>query len=94
MQQAGSRGSGTPAGPRLPQGASNEVALFINGRRSIYDIYLGVRAEFGQVTTGSNEWKFAYVVTPETADVDIEAVAAQIRMLEAADLVQIGRIIR
>jgi hypothetical protein len=84
-------GQPPPAGPRLPAGAATEVALFIDGIRSIYDIYQAVRAEFGQVTTSSNEMKFAYVVTPATADVDIEAVAGHIRAMEAAGLVEITK---
>jgi hypothetical protein len=47
-----------------------------------------VRAEYGNVTTSSNEYKFAYVVTPNTPDIELEAVANQIRALEKAGLVE------
>jgi hypothetical protein len=50
-----------------------------------------VPAEYGNVTTSSNEYKFAYVVTPETPDIDLEAVANQIRALEKAGLIEIVR---
>jgi aminopeptidase YwaD len=78
-------------GPRLTGLAASEAGAFIDGRRSILDIYHAVRAEYGNVTTSSNEYKFAYVVTPETNDIDIEAVAAQILAMQQAGLVEIGR---
>ena len=78
-------------GPRLPGLAGSEASAFIDGKRSILDIYDAVRAEYGNVTTNSNEFKFAYVVTPQTPDIDIEAVANQIRALEKAGLVEIAR---
>lgn len=71
--------------------AGSEVPAFIDGSRSILDIYNSVRAEYGNVTTGSNEWKFAYVVTPETADIDLEAVAGYILAMEQAGMVEITR---
>ena len=71
--------------------AGSEVPAFIDGNRSILDIYNSVRAEYGNVTTGSNEWKFAYVVTPETADIDLEAVAGYILAMEQAGMVEITR---
>ena len=46
-----------------------------------------MRAEYGNVTTSSNKYKFAYIVTPQTPDIDLEAVANQIRALEKAGLV-------
>jgi len=75
--------------PRLPGLAGSEAIAFIDGKRSILDIYDAVRAEYGNVTTSSNEYKFAYVVTPQTPDIAIEAVANQIRALEKAGLVEI-----
>jgi hypothetical protein len=76
-------------GPRLQGLAGGEAVAFIDGRRSILDIYDAVRAEYGNVTTSSNEYKFAYVVTPETSDIDLEAVANLIRALEKAGLIEI-----
>jgi hypothetical protein len=78
-------------GPRLQGLAGPEAAAFIDGKRSILDIYDAVRAEYGNVTTNSNEFKFGYVVTPQTADIDIEAVVNQIRALEQAGLVEISK---
>src|SRR4029453_13256750 len=75
--------------PRLPGLAGPEATAFIDGKRSILDIYDAVRAEYGNVTTSSDEYKFAYVVTPQTPDIAIEAVANQIRALEKAGLVEI-----
>jgi len=80
-----------PRGVRLPGLASSEVAAFIDGTRSILDIYNAVRAEYGNVTTSNSEWKFAYVVTPETGDVDLEAVAGYILAMEEAGMVEITR---
>lgn len=76
-------------GPRLQGLAGAEAVAFIDGTRSILDIYDAVRAEYGNVTTSSNEYKFAYVVTPQTSDIDLEAVANLIRALEKAGLIEI-----
>lgn len=92
MPRAGgppSEESQAPRGPRLPGLAASEVPNFIDGTRSILDIYNAVRAEYGNVTTSNNDWKFAYVITPDTADVDLELVANAIRNLEKAGLVEI-----
>jgi hypothetical protein len=80
-----------PANLRMRGLAETEVPWSIDGTRSILDIYNLVRAEYGNVTTNSTEWKFAYVVTRETEDVDIEAVAAMIRAMEQVGLVEISR---
>jgi aminopeptidase YwaD len=68
-----------------------EVQAFIDGRRSVLDIYNAVRAEYGNVTTSSNAFKFAYVVTPDTPDIGLEAVTAYIRTMEQAGLVSLTR---
>ncbi len=77
--------------PRLPRLASFEIPNFIDGKRSILDIYNAVRAEYGNVTTGSNEHKFAYVVTPDTRDVQIRSVVDYILAMEKAGLVKINK---
>jgi hypothetical protein len=63
----------------------------VNGERSVAEIWRLVRAEYGNVTTSSLEWKYAYVVTPETADVSLEDVATYIGAMEEAGLVEMVR---
>jgi len=75
--------------PRLPGLAASEVVGFIDGTRTVVDIWSAVRAEYGQVTTSRNDFKFAYVVTPETPDITLEAVAAFVDAMEKAGLVEI-----
>jgi hypothetical protein len=74
----------------LPRLASSEVLGFIDGNRSVLDIWRAVRAEYGQVTTSNAAYKFAYVVTPDTADIPLEAVTAYVQALGAAGLIEIG----
>jgi hypothetical protein len=71
--------------------AGTEIAWAVDGTRSILDIYNLIRAEYGNVTTNSTEWKFAYVVTPDSPDIDIESIAANIVAMEQAGLVEISR---
>ncbi len=78
-----------PSGMRLPRLASTEIPWFVNGERSITEIWKLVRAEYGHVTTSSDPWKFAYVLTPDTPDVDLADVAAYIEAMEKAGLVTI-----
>ncbi len=80
-----------PAERRLRGLAATEVPWSIDGVRSILGIYNLVRAEYGNVTTNNGEWKFAYVVTPETDDIDLESVATTIIAMEQAGLVEITR---
>jgi aminopeptidase YwaD len=78
-----------PAGMRLPRLASTEIAWFVNGERSVAEIWRLVRAEYGNVTTSSDEWKYAYVVTPETTDISLEDVVAYLGAMEEAGMVEI-----
>jgi len=80
-----------PGGRRLPGLASTEVEWFVDGERSIAEIWRLVRAEYGNVTTSSNEWKFAYVVTPESPDIGLQEVAEYLTAMEAAGMVRIER---
>lgn len=80
-----------PQGMSLPRLASTEIPWFVNGERSITEIWRLVRAEYGNVTTSSDPWKFAYVVTPETPDVLLADVAAYVRAMEEAGIVEIQR---
>ena len=77
---------------RLPGFTSTSVNYFIDGRRSILDIYNAVRAECGNLQVGSTEGKFAYVLGPEYPDVELETVAGIIRGLEKSGLVEIIKI--
>jgi len=89
----GGRGAGAGApggrGAALPSLAASEVSAFINGRRSILDIYNAVRAEYGQATTSSNDFKFAWVVSPQYPDIDLELVATAVMALEKSGQVEI-----
>jgi hypothetical protein len=78
-----------PAGRRLPGLAATEVEWFVDGERSVGEIWRLVRAEYGNVTTSSHEWKFAYVVTPDSPDIALEDVVAYIRAMEEAGMVEI-----
>ena len=80
-----------PETPRVTGLAASEVPAFIDGTRSVLDIYNAVRAEYGNVTTGSNDFKFAYVVTPDTPDIELDAVVNYIRAMEKAGLVEIAK---
>jgi aminopeptidase YwaD len=80
-----------PQPPRLPGFAATSVNYFIDGRRSILDIYNAVRAECGNLQVGGTESKFAYVLGPEYPDVDLETVAAAIRALEKSGVVEITK---
>jgi hypothetical protein len=77
-----------PSGMSLPRLASTEIPWFVNGERSITEIWKLVRAEYGNVTTSSDPWKFAYVLTPDSPDVELADVAAYIDAMEKAGLVE------
>lgn len=73
----------------LPWLAMTEIPWFVDGERSIAEIWRLVRAEYGNVTTSNSEWKYAYVVTPETRDIELEHVAAFVRAMEEAGMVEV-----
>ncbi len=85
-QAGGGRGAAA-----LPSLAREEVSGFIDGKRTVVDIYNAVRAEYGNATTSSNDFKFAYVVGPEYPDIDLESVVAAIQSLEQAGIVEITK---
>jgi len=87
----GGGGGGRGAGGGLSGLASFEVSGFIDGTRSILDIYSLVRAEYGFATTGNDDFKFAWVVGLEYPDIDIEAVATAILNMEKAGTVTIAK---
>jgi hypothetical protein len=85
----GGRGGGRQGLPGL---SSSEINIAIDGKRSVLDIYHLVRAECGNLVTGNQEQKFAYSLSPDAPDVDLEAVAAAIQGLEKSGVVEIRRI--
>jgi hypothetical protein len=87
-QRGGGRGGRNQGLPGL---ASNEVANFIDGSRSILDIYNAVRAECGNLVTGSNDVKFAYILATDAPDVDLEAVATSLQNMEKAGTIEITK---
>jgi aminopeptidase YwaD len=85
-------GGGRGRGSGLPGLTSSEINIAIDGKRSILDIYRLVRAECGNLVTGSNDMKYGYVLSPDAPDVDLEAVAAAIQNLERQGIVEITKI--
>jgi hypothetical protein len=78
-----------PSGLSFPRLATTEIQWFVDGQRSMAEIWRLVRAEYGNVTTSTHEWKFAYVVTPETQDISLRDVVAYLRAMEEAGMVEI-----
>jgi Peptidase family M28 len=88
----GQRGPATPGAPaprRLPGLASAEVANFIDGTRTVLDIYNAVRAECGNLVVGSNDTKFAYILSPDAPDVDLDLVYAALDALQKNGTIEI-----
>ena len=88
-QRGGARGGGrqgaapgTPAPRRLPGMASSEVTNFIDGKRSVLDIYHAVRAECGNLVVGSDDTKFVYALSPDAPDVDLDLVYTALETLQ------------
>lgn len=77
--------------PRMPRLARSEIPILIDGERSILDIYRIVRAEYGFVNTRSDEFKYAYVITPDSPDVHLQSVVDYITAMEKAGLVEIDK---
>jgi aminopeptidase YwaD len=82
----GARGAaGAAGGPpprRLPGLASSEVTNFIDGKRSVLEIYQAVRAECGNLIVGNDDTKFGYVLSAEAPDVDLDLVYAALESLQ------------
>jgi aminopeptidase YwaD len=85
----GAAGTGGPPPRRLPGAASSEVTNFIDGSRSVLDIYNAVRAECGNLVVGSNDTKFAYLLSPDAPDVDLDLVYAAIETFQKSGVVEI-----
>lgn len=75
--------------PVMPRLARSEIPILIDGERSVSDIYRIVRAEHAFVNTSSDEFKYAYVITPEASDVQLQSVIDYIIAMEKAGLVEI-----
>jgi len=75
--------------PQIPRLARSEIPILIDGKRSILDIYRIVRAEYGFVTTSSDEFKYAYVIAPDALDVQLQSVIDYITAMEKAGLLEI-----
>jgi hypothetical protein len=86
-QAQGGGGRGRQQG--LPGLASSEIANFIDGSRSVLDIYNAVRAECGNLVTGNSEVKFAYLLSPDAPDVELDAVVTTIQGMEKAGTIEI-----
>jgi aminopeptidase YwaD len=84
--------AGAAAEPRLRGLASSEVANFIDGTRSILDIYNAVRAECGNLVVGSTDMKFAYALSPEAPDIELDAVVTAIQNMEKSGVVEIVKL--
>jgi aminopeptidase YwaD len=91
-------GAATPSAPvassaSAPRGGmgfvSTSVNYFLDGKRSILDIYEAVRAECGHLQIGGSDAKFAYVLGPEYPDVDLDSVVAILRNLEKTGVIEI-----
>jgi hypothetical protein len=89
--QGGGRGQRGAGGDqrRLPGLASSEVTGFIDGKRSILDIYNAVRSECGNLVVGNNDTKFAYLISSEAPDVDLDLVYAAIETLRKNGAIEI-----
>ena len=85
---AGQRAGGRGRQQGLPGLSSSEIANFIDGSRSILDIYNAVRAECGNLITGNNDVKFAYLLSPDAPDVELDAVVASIQNMEKAGTIE------
>ena len=75
--------------PPMPYLARFEIPILIDGHRSLLDVYRIVRAEFGFVNTSTDEFKYAYVITPNSADVKLQSVVDYVTAMEKAGLVAI-----
>jgi aminopeptidase YwaD len=94
QQRRGQRGAGGGGGRpaaaaqggqqprRLPGLASSEVTNFIDGSRSVLDIYNAVRAECGNLVVGNDDTKFGYVLSADAPDVDLDLVYAALETLQ------------
>lgn len=76
--------------PKMPRLARSEIPILIDGKRSVWDIFQIVRAEYGFVNSSSDEFKYAYVITPDSSDVLLQSVVDHINAMVKAELVIFG----
>jgi aminopeptidase YwaD len=81
-------GSGIPVPRRLPGMAAAEVMNFVDGNRSVLDIYRAVRAECGNLVVGSNDTKFGYVLSPDAPDVELDLVYTALETQQKAGTIE------
>ncbi|MCJ7579613.1 MAG: hypothetical protein MUP98_03650, partial [Candidatus Aminicenantes bacterium] len=75
--------------PVMPSLARSEIPILIDGKRTILDIYRIVRAEHAFVNTSSDEFKYAYVIAPDSLDVQLQSVSDYLTAMEKAGLIEI-----
>ncbi|MDD8025971.1 MAG: M28 family peptidase [Acidobacteriota bacterium] len=81
---------GRPGGYGRGMGfTSSSISYFLDGKRTILEIYNGVRAECGNLQIGSEDGKYAYILGPEYPDVDLDTVVSIIKSLEKSGAVEI-----
>jgi hypothetical protein len=81
-----------PAAPSAPRAfgfVQTSTQYFIDGKRSILDIYRLVRAECGNLQVGSQNGKYAYVLGLEYPDVELETVVNIIKNLEKSGVLEL-----
>jgi aminopeptidase YwaD len=88
-QTAQPAAGGRPGGFRGMGFTSSSINYFIDGKRTILEIYNGVRAECGNLQIGSEDAKYGYVLGPEYPDVDLDAVVSIIKNLEKTGVIEI-----
>jgi hypothetical protein len=67
------------------------VTAFIDGARSVLDIYQAVRAECGHLVVGDGDSKFVYLLSPDAPDILLESVMAAIRTAERNGVIELVR---
>lgn len=65
---------------------------FIDSKRTALDIYNAVRAECGNLVVGREETKFAYLLSPDAPDVDLDSVIEGLQTLEKNGIIEIQKI--
>ncbi len=56
------------------------------------DIYNAVRAECGNLVVGSNDTKYAYLLSPDAPDVDLDLVYAALETLQKNGTIEITKL--